>query len=70
VWILGFVSLSHEFLVFGCKTDIMLLLGCFCFGFCWDCILGHVEMRLCILDPLPPFGTIEKKEAYVSNVIL
>jgi len=28
VWILGFVSLSHEFLVFWLQTEIMLL-GCF-----------------------------------------
>jgi hypothetical protein len=33
VWILGFVSLSHEFLVFWLQTEIMLLGLVFCFGF-------------------------------------
>lgn len=61
-WVFGFLAANwdHAFGLF------------FCFGFLlWDCILGHVEMRLFVsFDPLPPFGTIENKSIYVSDVIL
>lgn len=60
-----------SFLVFWLQTEIMLLGLFFALVFALGLHFGSCgNETVCILDPIPPFGTIENKSIYVSDVIL